>query len=75
MLNVTSQAEYRVFKLQFTNPKANRTWQILSTLDPIQYKTIFPLSSGESVTYVQTWRCPGSTSQFKAYCQSPVLKP
>ena len=69
------QAEYRVFKLQFENSKTHLTRQILSTLDPIQYQTIYPLPLGETVTYVQTWRCKGRTDQLKSYCQSPELKP
>lgn len=68
-------AEYRVFKLQFKNSKTNQIRQIQSTLDPEQYKTLFPLTEGEILTYVQTWRCPGSTSHFKAHCLSPELKP
>ncbi len=70
-----SFAEYRVFKLQFTNTKTNQSRQIQSTLDPEQFKSIYPLQYGETVTYVQTWRCKGNTSQFKPHCQSPEKKP
>ncbi len=70
-----AKAEYRVFKLQFENSKTHLTRQILATLDPVQYQTIFPLTADETVTYVQTWRCKGRTDQLKAYCQSPELKP
>ena len=68
-------AEYRVFKLQFVNAKTNQIRQIQSTLDPEQYKNLYPLAQGEKLTYVQTWRCPGSTSHFKAHCLGPELKP
>ena len=70
-----SFAEYRVFKLEFTNTKTNQTRQIQSTLDPEQFKSIYPLKADETVTYVQTWRCKGNTSQYQPHCQSPEKKP
>lgn len=67
-------AEYRVFKLQITNAKNQNVRQVQSTLDPEQYRMIHPVAIDESVTYVQTWRCPGNTNHFKAHCNPPDQK-
>lgn len=67
-------AEYRVFKLQLTNTKTKQVRQIQSTLDPDQYKSLYE-PKDETITYVQTWRCKGSTDHFAPHCQSPELKP
>lgn len=69
-----AQAEYRVFKLQFTNTKTKQVRFIQSTLDPVQYRSIYQ-PKDETITYVQTWRCRGATDGFKPHCQSPEMKP
>ncbi len=73
--SIMACSEYRVFKLQFTNAKTKQSRQIQSTLDPEQFKSVYPLHPDETVTYVQTWRCRGNTDQYKAHCQSPEKKP
>ena len=70
-----ANAEYRVFKLQFTNSKTNQVRQIQSTLDPEQFENVYPPNPNETLTYVQTWRCKGNTNHYQAHCQSPELKP
>lgn len=46
---------------------------IQSTLDPNQYPGYYPLEKGESIVYVDTWKCPGRTGDFKPLCQRPSL--
>lgn len=65
------QAEYRAFLLQKKNTKTQFSQQFLSTLDPEQYQTYFPLLNDETLTYIDTWRCYGRTDFFKPICQKP----
>lgn len=73
LITPLAQAEYRVFKLQFTNTKTKQVRFIQSTLDPVQYRSIYQ-PKDETITYVQTWRCRGATDGFKPHCQSPEMK-
>lgn len=70
-----TQAEYRAFVLKITNNKTNTNRFVESTLDPEQYKTIYPLNPDEKISYVNTWRCPGRTDQFKIICPEPDRRP
>ena len=70
----TAAAEYRVFKLQITNTKTKQVRTIQSTLDPVQYRGIYQ-PENSTITYVQTWRCPGRTDQFKEHCPAPSATP
>jgi hypothetical protein len=67
-----AQAEYRVFILLLSNKKNASTRQIQTTLDPEQYKTLYPLNEGETLTYVDTWMCRGRTDNFNPHCDKPV---
>ncbi|MFZ3231572.1 MAG: hypothetical protein WA160_15295 [Pseudobdellovibrio sp.] len=71
-VSLFATAEYRVFKLQITTVATKQIRQFQSTLDPIQYANIYPLNKGETITYVQTWRCRGSTDHFKPHCVAPA---
>lgn len=70
-----AKAEYRAFVLQLMNEKTKVARQILTTLDPDQYKTQFPLNADESLTYVDTWRCLGRTDAYKPICDKPDKNP
>ncbi len=74
-LSLPGQAEYRAFMLHLVNSKTKVVRQILSTLDPDQYRTIYPVDPNEQITYVQTWRCFGRTDSFKPICDKPDKKP
>jgi len=63
-------AEYRMFLLQFTSADGTPGAQIPSTLDPDQYRGYHPVKEGESLTYIDTWMCRGSTNEMPA-CPSP----
>lgn len=67
-----AQAEYRVFILLLSNKKAATARQIQTTLDPEQYKTLYPLNEGETLTYVDTWMCRGRTDDFRPHCDKPA---
>ena len=71
LLTLTAQAEYRMFVLQITNHKTRASRTIYSNLDPLQYKTIYPLSADESIHYTDTWRCKGNTAHYKLHCAKP----
>jgi hypothetical protein len=70
-----TQAEYRAFMLHLLNEKTQVVKQILTTLDPDQYRTQFPLNANEKLTYVQTWRCKGRTDFFQPICEKPDRNP
>lgn len=65
------QAEYRVFILEIANSKTNQRRQIQSTLDPVQYSSLYPINPDESIMYQDTWLCRGNTSGFKQHCSRP----
>jgi len=44
---------------------------VKSSLDPYQYRGYYHLRPEESVTYIDTWRCPGNTGGIKEICKSP----
>jgi len=67
----TAHAEYRAFELVITNPTTGQERVVLSTLDPNQYRRFYPIMPEERVTYRQTWRCRGNTSNFQAICPKP----
>ena len=72
-----THAEYRAFELVISNPTTGQERVVLSTLDPNQYRRFYPTSPDEKITYRQTWRCRGNTSNFQAVCpkpQKPVKK-
>ncbi len=75
LINQSGHAEYRAFMLHLTNSKTKVVRQMLSTLDPEQYRTLYPLGPDESITYVQTWRCFGRTDSFRTICSKPDKKP
>lgn len=74
LVSLAAQAEYRVFVLKITNSKTQKSQTRYSTMDPLQYKTIYPLSADETIEYVDTWRCKGNTSGFKVHCAKPPIK-
>lgn len=65
-------AEYRVFILEIRNPKKRQSRQIQSTMDPIQYASVYPLQLDEEIRYQDTWLCPGNTAHFKQHCERPA---
>ena len=71
LLSSYASAEYRVFTLMITNTKTGENKQFDSTLDPEQYQTFYPLKADETISYTQTWRCKGRTSDFKVHCPQP----
>lgn len=77
-----ARGEYRVFLLQFKKSPppavpgeppqpAPEPRYLESTLDPEQYRGIYPVAPDETVTYVSTWRCYGRTDNFKPHCKNP----
>lgn len=73
-LSLKAQAEYRVFVLHIQDQATETTRQIQSTLDPDQFKSVYPLKSTEVITYVDTWRCRGRTDFFKEHCPNPKTR-
>lgn len=57
---------------QSSPPTASvKTRTVLSTLDPLQYASYYPVGPTEQIRYIHTWRCFGNTSQFKKFCPNP----
>ncbi|MFN7906175.1 MAG: hypothetical protein ACK5P5_13425 [Pseudobdellovibrionaceae bacterium] len=44
--------------------------ELLSTLDPEQYRYYYPVAADEVVKYVATWRCFGRTND-RDFCPNP----
>lgn len=66
-----AHAEYRMFTLRITNTQTQDVRLVNSTLDPIQYRTYYPVKAEEQIVYTDTWRCYGRTDDFKPPCPSP----
>lgn len=75
LLQQSLHAEYRAFVIDIANTKSKIHRQILTTLDPDQYRTVYPLAQDESISYVKTWRCPGRTDFFHPICEAPDRSP
>ena len=82
LLTNTAHAEYRVFVLKISKrapasapgapPAATSDYRLVqSTLDPEQYRGYYTVLPDEDITYIQTWRCFGRTSDFKEFCPNP----
>ncbi|AGH95865.1 hypothetical protein [Pseudobdellovibrio exovorus] len=74
LLSLKTHAEYRVFVLHIQDQATESTRQVQSTLDPEQYKSVYPLKPSEIITYVDTWRCRGRTDFFKEHCPNPKTR-
>ncbi len=74
VFTLSAQAEYRTYLLRITNNKTQKIRMLYSTLDPLQYKTIYALSPDEGIEYLDTWKCKGSTGGFKIHCAKPIEK-
>ncbi|GIL18711.1 MAG: hypothetical protein BroJett040_24620 [Oligoflexia bacterium] len=71
LLSPFAKAEYRAFMLKITAPNGQDYRLVKSTLDHIQYPIYHPIDSKETITYIETWRCRGNTSEQKPICMSP----
>jgi hypothetical protein len=63
-------AEYRVYQLKISNGTGAR--EVLSTLDDLQYPEYYPLRSGESINYLDSWMCYRRSDYFASYCPKPT---
>lgn len=70
-----ARAEYRVFSITINNSETQVIRQVETTLDPEQFKTLYPLGRQESIYYVDTWICRGRTNFFKPHCAKPQKVP
>lgn len=70
----SSLAEYRVFTLHITNTKSRVVRLVDTTLDPLQYTSVYTLQNNEQISYIETWKCNGRTDFFKAHCANPRLQ-
>jgi hypothetical protein len=70
-ITVFANADYRVHELKIIEPTKQTSRTVQSTLDHYQYQTYHPLSPGEKVTYVQSWKCKGNHSNFADHCPNP----
>lgn len=66
-----SFSEYRVFLLNIKNRTTGQVQLVPSTLDPEQYKSLFPQLNAD-LAYSETWLCKGNTSNYKPLCPNPT---
>ena len=67
---MSAQAEYRAFELVITDSATGNERVQISTLDPNQYRTYYPVKYTETVQYRATWMCRGNTSA-RPICSRP----
>lgn len=48
--------------------------EVISTLDPYQYRGYYSVRDDETIVYTQTWMCPGRTSDYKEICPAPETR-
>ena len=70
LFNFFAHAEYQAYELELTKQETKASRRVTSTLDPIQYPIYYPLEKGETVQLIKSWRCRGSTANFKPVCSS-----
>ena len=72
----TLEASYRVYQMRihhassFEEPQRNEV--VLSNLDPFQYGAFYGFSASDTVQLLDTWFCPGDTSNERPYCPKPI---
>jgi hypothetical protein len=66
-----ASAEYRAYQLNITDTEKNKSHLVMSTLDHLQYPRFHPLNKNEAIAYVDSWRCKGNMSNFRAICAKP----
>lgn len=72
-----SHSEYRVFRLKISKKTTAPTTDeriVESTLDPEQYRLYYPVAADEVISYTETWRCYGNTSETP-FCPQPERQP
>ena len=72
LLSFSAQADYRAFELRIAHEEKGTERLVRSTLDNIQYPEYYPLSVGETIQLIDSWRCWGNTSNFKSLCLKPA---
>lgn len=63
-----ARAEYRAYRLQISNQGQSR--EVITNFDHLQYPQVYPLESGESVAYLNSWMCWGRMGSTPP-CQDP----
>jgi hypothetical protein len=69
-IGLIAKAEYRAFELVITDVASGTERVQVSTLDPNQYRTYYPVKYTEAVNYRATWMCKGNTA-LKQVCARP----
>lgn len=54
---------------------AGASREVISNLDPDQYRGYYPIKDDEVITYTETWMCRGRTSHYKETCPPPQRTP
>lgn len=70
LLPLQTKGEYRAFLIEIRTPEGELVREVTSTLDPLQYRTYYPLPKEYSALYTQTWMCYGRTSH-QPICPNP----
>lgn len=67
----SSLAEYRAYQLLIKNTETGTERSVVSTLDHLQYPTYHPLNSQETISYVTSWMCWGTSDHHQDICPAP----
>ena len=70
-----TKAEYRAFLLEISNSETGQSKRVTTTFDHIQYPSYYPLSSRESIQYVDSWMCWENTNKMRPICPQPEREP
>ncbi|MEI7972932.1 MAG: hypothetical protein WCH11_01040 [Bdellovibrio sp.] len=68
---ILALAEYRAFWLKIETAEKKSFRSEISSLDPLQYPSYYPLNPGETIVYIDTWMCKGRTGPLERPCRSP----
>lgn len=71
MPSSTSEAQGALGENTPPSTDAGASREIISTLDPDQYRGYYTVKDDEVITYTETWMCPGRTGHFKDICPAP----
>jgi hypothetical protein len=64
-----ARAEYRAYELSIDNESNGKSRTVITTFDHLQYPQYYPLATGETVKYVNSWMCWENTGN------RPICKP
>jgi hypothetical protein len=67
----SSLAEYRAYELVIENPENGSLRKVVTTLDPSQYPSYYPVKQDEKISLARSWMCWGASDYHQDICPAP----